>query len=176
MEESKSDKKMKNLRDTLFIIGGISVVLNVLLGRSGRLILLGVSFRYMLFIIAGIIIIISLWLNRNEKEKNTTSTRVLAVALIMILFGVGIYGEIIVVKDLVKGRKTAYLSNCNIYHTGGVKGIIDSYYNLTGFDENGKRHKFDISTKAASDIEDVPSIKVEYYENVNGIYKYYTKE
>lgn len=176
MKESKKDKKMKNLRNVLFIIGGISVVLNILLGRSGKLILLGVTFQYTLFIVAGIIIIISLWLIRNEKTKNTTSTRILAIVLTTVFLGIGLHGEIKVVRDLVVGRKTAYLSNCNIYYIGGVKGIINSYYNLTGFDENGKRHKFIISAKAAHDLEDVPSIKIEYYENVNGIYRYHTKE
>lgn len=175
MKEDKIDNKMKKIRNILFVIGGMSVILNIVFGRSGKLILVGVTFQYMLFIVAGIIIIISLWLICNEKTKNTTSTKVLAIVLTTVFLGIGIYGETKVVKDLVEGRKVAYLSNCDVYYTGGVKGIINSYYNLTGFDENGKKHKFIISAKAAHDLEDVPSIKIEYYENVNGIYSYNTK-
>lgn len=164
--EGKMEMRKRKLAAADKVFAGI-----LLTGVIGSLLLPDVGTRVLLDELCSVIIILAvgLWLLRvlvmllRSAAKKKDLVIIAAVMLLCLGAGVGAAKDLIL--DLMQGPQIIMLTDCDTDSRSTSRGIIGLRYYLTGWDENGERHRFRITGSISKELSRKETWTIECYEH-----------
>lgn len=142
-------------------------------GKAGRGAMPGFICMSMMLLVVDIYVIHILVTGFRQRRIKMVSFTTLAMAVVvLVLSWFVLHRTVDVAKDIREGTQKGILTDCSVQTTYGPKGSFNLHYYLTGYDENGDRHRFEISGKDADNLRNRTSVIIEYYPNIERIYEY----